>query len=675
MNNNIDIVHELIKLLEEKKYKTVLSKLCDYLDIQRAFLLNYYENYNTTDMVIGWNMSEEINDYLKRTEIKKFTETKEQLAQGTPIIIKDADKENRFPKLVNLLKVHGHKFAVLVPVRDDQQEIIGILGLADENIKTCNEECIKALEVITYNLKYNWEDEMLRLKYRSLIQNSASAIVILDEEGYIIELNKKFEQLANSPKTEIKNQKHFFDFVDEKDKELMIKRHKQRRKGFDVKSDYDFSFIGSDNLKKEVNVKVKMIPGTDKSVCSLVDITQRKKTENLLKLQEEKLSESYNQLKRSRDELESTYLDLIDKNIENERLINNIEKLIDLMSSLDITADNNINNFLADLLYTALEIVDVADYGSVYIFNDLGYIEYIETVGHDLKKLNEIEIEGDPFLHNNKEIVIVDEILEKNKEVMSEYLVKKMKQASLPIKQSIPVTLKEKNNYFGGICIDIAKGNKKEFSEEDKRLMASFKNLANTFFKLERYKRLNSKFNKELVSSLLNFLNQYDLYTNNHSENVAELSLKIAEKLGLNEEEKNDTYWTGMLHDLGKLIIPARILNKEGPLTKEEYDVIKDHPTLCYKALKKSEFLQDIAQYVLYHHERWDGQGYPAGKKKEEIPIISRIINVADAWDAMRSKRSYRDSLSKEEAIREIKNNKNSQFEPKIADLLLQIVE
>jgi len=674
-SDNIDIIYELFQILEDNQYKKVLKRLCEHLDIERAFLLNYYENYNTTDMVIGWNMSDEINDYLRKTNIDQFNQTKKELAGGNPIYISNVDEEKRFPQLASLLKNYNQKSAVLVPVRDGNYEVVGVLGLADAQGMECSEECLKLLEIVTYNLKYNWEDEVLKLKYKSIIQNSASAIVILDNDGTIIELNKKFEKMAGSPKTELKDQKSFFDFVCKKDKEVVQKRHRMRRKGKNVIDDYDFNFIDSDQRKKDVNVKVKMITGTDKSVCSLVDVTQKKKTANLLKLQEEKLSESYNQLKQSRDQLESTYLDLIDKNIENERLINNIEKLIDLMSSLHMTSEHDLNDFLAELLYTAMEIVDVADYGSVYIFNENDCIEYIETVGHNLEKLNEIEIEGAPFRHLNQEIKIVDNILEKNQEYMSSYIVNKIKEASLPIKQSIPVNLQEKNNFFGGICIDIAKGSKKEFTEDDKRLISSFKNLANTFFKLERYKKLNSEFNRELVGSLLNFLNQYDLYTNNHSENVAKLSLQIAEKMGLSEEKKNDTYWTGMLHDMGKLIIPAKILNKTGPLINEEYNIIKDHPALCFKALKDSEFLKDIAQYVLYHHERWDGRGYPVGLQKEEIPLISRIIAVADAWDAMRSERAYRSALKKDEAKREISINKGVQFDPEIAELLLEIVE
>ena len=419
---------------------------------------------------------------------------------------------------------------------------------------------------------------------------------------------------------------------------------------------------------------MKIIPGTDKSACSIEDITDKKRTKNLLQLQEEKLTESYKQLKKSRDQLESTYLDLIDKNIENEKLINNIEKLIDLMSSLNISSGNNIDNFLSDLLYTVLEIVEVADYGSVFVFNENGKIEYVETVGHDLAKLNEFEIEGSAYKHDNENIKIVDDILNQNKKNMDKKQAVKIQSASLPVKQSIPVILKEKNNIFGGICIDIAAGSEKEFKRDDIRLISSFKNLANTFFKLDRYKRLNSQFNKELVNSLLNFLSQYDVYTNNHSKNVARLGRKIAENMGLNEDIKNDIYWTGMLHDMGKLIVPSHILNKAGSLTEEEYKIIKKHPVLCYKALDNTDFLKDIGRYVLYHHEKWDGSGYPSGIKKEEIPLVSRIIAVADAWDAMRSKRAYRNPLSRKEAQEEIFKNKGKQFDPKIADKLLEVI-
>jgi PAS domain S-box-containing protein len=135
-----------------------------------------------------------------------------------------------------------------------------------------------------------------------------------------------------------------------------------------------------------------------------------------------------------------------------------------------------------------------------------------------------------------------------------------------------------------------------------------------------------------------------------------------------------DTYWAGMVHDIGKLLVPVNILNKKGRLSEEEYQLIKKHPVWGSQALADSAVLKHISKYILYHHERWDGRGYPEGIKSDEIPLVSQIIAVADAWDAMRSERSYRNPLTKKEALAEIKNNKGIQFSPEVADKFLKIV-
>lgn len=673
MSQSLDLIYKLVILLDNKKYEEVLKILSYKLNAETAFLLNYYEYQSSADILVGYNVKNEFNEYLKNLDIKKLFSLKKELSKGLPVIINDIEKVNQFLELKKILIDRNKKSVVLVPIRDNEKNIIGILGLVNKEKSEWKEDDIKILEVLTYNLKYNWEDEILRLKYKSIIQNSASAIVIIDINGRIVESNNKFEKLSKTPNNELEN-RYFFEFVHEIDRDKLIKRHQKRKKGLNVKSDYDFKFIDSNNKIKDINIKVKIIPGTDKTICSLVDITEKRKNKNLIKIQEKKLNESYNQLKKSRDKLKSTYLDLIDKNIENEKLINNIERLINLMSSLCIT-NNNIDKFLSDLLYTALELVEVADYGSVYIFDQKENIKYIDTIGHNLEKLNELKLKKKEFQHSKEKVKIINDILEKNRNNMDDELLNELKKYTLPIKQSMTVALRNKNNEFGGISIDIAESSNNSFKEDDIRLLSSFKDLANTFFKLKKYKKLNKTFNKEIVSSLLNFLSIYDLYTNNHSENVAKLSLKIADKLGLKEELKNDTYWTGMLHDMGKLIIPSNILNKKGKLTQKEYKTIQKHPVYCYKALIKSEFLKDIAQYVLHHHERWDGKGYPKGLQGDEIPLVSRIIATADAWDAMRSKRAYRDSLSIDEAKEEIIKNIGKQFDPRIAEILLEIVE
>ncbi|MFP4198688.1 MAG: HD-GYP domain-containing protein, partial [Halanaerobium sp.] len=117
------------------------------------------------------------------------------------------------------------------------------------------------------------------------------------------------------------------------------------------------------------------------------------------------------------------------------------------------------------------------------------------------------------------------------------------------------------------------------------------------------------------------------------------------------------------------------ILNKEGKLTKTEYEVIKEHPVLGANVLSSSDSLKHIAKFVRHHHERWDGDGYPDGIKGEEIPLESQILCAADAWDAMRSKRTYREPLSFNHALAEIRDNKGIQFAPEAAEALVNILE
>lgn len=226
-----------------------------------------------------------------------------------------------------------------------------------------------------------------------------------------------------------------------------------------------------------------------------------------------------------------------------------------------------------------------------------------------------------------------------------------------------------------GISLDVSKESTNNFSDNSKKLFAAFYNLATTFYKLKEYNILQNSFTKEMVASIIKMLEMYDLYTRGHSENVAELAVKIADKMNLSNQTVEDIYWAGLVHDIGKMLIPLEILNKEGKLSNSEYEVIKEHPVLGSNALSSSSTLKHIAEYVRHHHERWDGKGYPDALTAGQIPLVSQILCAADAWDAMRSKRTYRDSLSYNEALAEIKNNKGTQFSPAVVEALLTIIE
>lgn len=166
-----------------------------------------------------------------------------------------------------------------------------------------------------------------------------------------------------------------------------------------------------------------------------------------------------------------------------------------------------------------------------------------------------------------------------------------------------------------------------------------------------------------------------DPYTRGHSDRVSAYSVLIGEKLGLSEEELHTLKIGGLFHDIGKIGIPDSILLKESKLDDEEYSQIKNHPSIGAHILGDVSMFKDIIPMVLHHHERFDGRGYPSQLAGEDIPLIARIAAVADTFDAMTSKRSYRDALPLEVVTAEIEKCSGAQFDPKIANIFLDILK
>ena len=172
---------------------------------------------------------------------------------------------------------------------------------------------------------------------------------------------------------------------------------------------------------------------------------------------------------------------------------------------------------------------------------------------------------------------------------------------------------------------------------------------------------------------LTSVLEQYDVNSKKHSQHVAEISASIAKEMGFDVAFQKMMYYTGLIHDVGKIRIEKAILNKEGYLNNIEYDLVKQHPRYGYEMTKTIPALKDISKIIFHHHERYDGKGYPLGFKGEAIPKASQILAVADAWDAMRSPRNYRDTISYDEAIREMKENSGTQFSPDVVEAFLAL--
>lgn len=178
----------------------------------------------------------------------------------------------------------------------------------------------------------------------------------------------------------------------------------------------------------------------------------------------------------------------------------------------------------------------------------------------------------------------------------------------------------------------------------------------------------------EIIQALAQAIEIRDRYTSGHCFRVSEMACQIGEQVGLGQEELLYLKWSGILHDIGKLGIPEAIMNKPGKLTPEEFDVIKQHSVMGLQILSGISHASDIADGVYYHHERMDGSGYPEGIAGEDIPLQARIIAVSDVWDALTSKRSYRDSLSKEEALVIMEKGRGNHFDPHILDIFMKIV-
>ena len=192
---------------------------------------------------------------------------------------------------------------------------------------------------------------------------------------------------------------------------------------------------------------------------------------------------------------------------------------------------------------------------------------------------------------------------------------------------------------------------------------------------VERQSREIQSLSMHVVQTLAAAIDAKDTYTNGHSGRVAEYSREIARRCGYSREAQDEIYMMGLLHDVGKIGVPDAVINKPGRLTEEEFALIRKHPVQGHRILSQITEMPRLSAGARWHHERFDGRGYPDGLAGHDIMEEARIIAVADAYDAMTSNRSYRGILPQSRVREEIVRGRSTQFDPAFADIMLEIID
>ena len=373
------------------------------------------------------------------------------------------------------------------------------------------------------------------------------------------------------------------------------------------------------------------------------------------------------QLRAANDELKALYR-------QQERLTLSLERVFSLASAMADAPDQDEEEFLSQTLRFALELVPEAGAGTAGIVEG-GRWHFVAAEGHDRDRLRRLPSMDEQFLPAQEGSVLIPAPLSHLRRAMTDASFELFQLATLPVYESLVIPLRTGGKPRGHLALDIVDIQKSPFSQESLRVMEALGHLAATFLGMKQLFAVQEGFQREIAMSMISMLEQYDSYTRGHSENVALLAQRLAERLGMGRDAVKNAYWAGLVHDIGKILVPIDVLNKSTSLTEEEYALVKTHPERGERVLSRSEELAGLGLVVGSHHERWDGTGYPAGRRGEEIPPLARVMALADAYDAMTSHRSYRRGMKKSVALEEIRRGAGTQFDPEMAWIFVEMME
>jgi diguanylate cyclase (GGDEF)-like protein/PAS domain S-box-containing protein len=602
-----------------------------------------------------------MRDWVEQKDWRGFADYEEELngmLSGREFLVMCAYAQNVCSTAQIIDVVRNHQFALVK--RQEQWDCIEV------NERRVMEEVVRSSE----------------RRYEAIFQNTGAATVIVEGDTTLSLVNREFEKMAGYPKEEIEGRKSWTDFVAEKsDADRMKEYHRLRRIDPNLApNSYEFKFKDREGRIKDIFLTIDMIPGTKKSVASLVDITRLRNAERELEKVNKKLTSTNKKFKQLA--LRDPHTGLF-----NHRYLSEI-----------IEAEfYRAKRYSHPLSAVMLDIDFFKSINDVYghQFGDMVLTQLAKQLRRMVRPYDiVIRAGGEEFMiispgtDRNKALILAHRILD----AVNLYNFGDKKH-SVKLKMSISVASYPDDKILSGIDLirvsDLVLNKAKEFGGnrvytsldvvKKKSILVKGKSRKAEVQALKnRIASMSKRANQNSIEAIFAFARTIELkdhYTGEHAERTVYYATSLANTVGLPKDQVECVRKAAILHDLGKIGISEKILLKRSKLSVKEFSEIKKHPLIAVDIIRPIQFLQEIIPLVLYHHERWDGKGYPAGLKEEEIPIGARIVTLADVYQALTSDRPYRKAFTKEKAINILKDGAGFQFDPHLVEVFVRLLK
>ncbi len=602
-----------------------------------------------------------MRDWLEKKDWRGFADYEEELngmLSGREFIVMCAYAQNTCSTAQIIDIVRSHQFALVK--RETEWDCIEV------NERRIMEEVVRSSE----------------RRYETIFENTGAATVIIEGDTTLSLVNREFEKMSGYSKDDLEGRKSWLEFVAEKSAaERMKEYHRLRRIDPSLApNSYEFKFIDREGRFKDVFLTVDMIPGTKKSVASLVDVTKLRNAERELGIVNRKLTFSNKKFKQLalRDPHTGLY---------------NHRYLSEIIEAEFYRAKRYSHPLSAIML-------DIDFFKSI---NDVYGHQFGDTVLTQLaKQLRRmvrpydivIRAGGEEFViispgtNREKALILAHRILDS----VNLYNFGNKKQA-VKLKMSVSVASYPDDKIISGMDLirvsDLILNKAKEFGgnrvytsldvTRKKTTLVGHKSKKTDVRQLKRrLARISKRANQNSVEAIFAFAKTIELkdhYTGEHAERTVHYATSLAGAIGMPKDQVECVHKAAILHDLGKIGISEKILLKKAKLSQKEFSEIKKHPLIGVDIIRPIQYLQDIIPLIMYHHERWDGSGYPSGLKGDEIPIGARIVTLADVYQALTSDRPYRKAYTKEKAIKILKEGAGSHFDPHLVEVFINFLK